>query len=46
LKNSKIKGSLTEQELDRALDPTNYLGTSKTVVTKVVKTINNSKLIK
>jgi adenylosuccinate lyase len=46
LKNKKIKNLLTNNELDNALDPTNYLGSSKKVVSEVNKIISKSKLLK
>jgi adenylosuccinate lyase len=46
LKTAKIKKLLNDKELDRALDPNNYLGASKDIVSQVVKTVSGSKLMK
>ena len=46
LKNNKITKTLNHTELNHALDPKNYIGASKSVVAKVVKIINTSKLMK
>ncbi len=46
LKTAKVKKVLTEKELASALNPENYLGASKDIVSKVVKIINNSKLVR
>lgn len=46
LKNSTIKKLLSEKELNFALNPNNYLGSSKVIVSKVIKTISGSKLMK
>ncbi len=46
LKQNKIKKSLSNKELDSALNPNNYLGSSKEIVKQVYNTIKNSKLMK
>jgi adenylosuccinate lyase len=45
LKLSKIRKLLSEKQLDSALDPRNYTGSSKLIVKKVNKLINGSKLM-
>jgi adenylosuccinate lyase len=45
LKKNKIKKLLNEKDLDAALNPVNYLGSSKSIVSKVVRTITKSKLL-
>jgi adenylosuccinate lyase len=44
-KSAKIKKLLSEAELDSALDPRKYVGSSKKIVASVIKEIKNSKLI-
>jgi adenylosuccinate lyase len=46
LKNKVIKSKLTQSELDSALDPGNYLGSSKETVKEVSNIIKRSKLMK
>lgn len=46
LKDKTIKNKLSEKELNTALNPGNYLGSSKKIVNEVVKIIEKSKLIK
>jgi adenylosuccinate lyase len=46
LKNKVIKQSLSISDLDHALDPKNYLGSSKKVVAETEKIILRSKLMK
>ena len=46
LKNKKVKELLTEKELEKALNPNNYSGSSEEIVERVKRIINRSKLIK
>ena len=46
LGNKLVKKTLTEPELDYALDPKNYLGSSQKVVKEMEKIINRSRLIR
>jgi adenylosuccinate lyase len=46
LKDKTVNNTLTKAEMDFALDPNNYIGSSKKIVSEVVKIINKSKLLR
>ena len=46
LEKKKIAKLLNKKDLETILNPKNYLGSSKSIISKVVKTITNSKLMK
>jgi len=46
MKKNQIKKLLTQYELETALNPKNYLGSSKSIVSKVAEIITKSKLMK